>query len=289
MGGGFIVTDEVAADGARQKVIAPTPPCCPCPLPPASNCWRSAGHGACPSPAMRRNEQHWRSDGEIDAGLERIWQVMQACVARGCATEGVLPGGFKVKRRAKALRDALTSKPKKPCATRCRCWIGSTSTPGRQRGNAAGVVVTAPTNGARHHPAVLHYYTKFVPGGHCAGRARLPVDRRRHWHFRPRKTPASAGPRWLSGRAGVARSRPLGAPARWWRHARAGGNAAEIGMEHHLGSRATRWRAGADTVHRTQRIASVKVINAAHAARGDGTHFVSLDKVIKTMRDTGPT
>ena len=105
VGGGFVVSDEVAADGARQKVIAPDTTALPLPFHSGAEllalCDRErlsiAG-------VMRRNEQHWRSDAEIDAGLAAIWQVMQDCVARGCRTDGVLPGGFQVKRRALAPR-----------------------------------------------------------------------------------------------------------------------------------------------------------------------------------------
>ena len=101
VGGGFIVTDEVAADGARQKVIAPDATVLPMPFTTGEQLLAQCrARRMSIAQVMRRNEQHWRSDGEIDAGLERIWQVMQACVARGCASEGVLPGGFKVKRRA---------------------------------------------------------------------------------------------------------------------------------------------------------------------------------------------
>ena len=112
VGGGFIVSDEVAADGTRHKVIAPDATVLPLPFTSGEQLLQlTEQHGLSIAQVMRRNEQHWRSDAEIDAGLLRIWQVMQACVQRGCATEGILPGGFKVKRRAKALRDALVAKP----------------------------------------------------------------------------------------------------------------------------------------------------------------------------------
>ena len=111
------------------KSLRPTPPSCPCPSPAVTRCcsWRNE-HGLSIAQIMRRNEQHWRSDAEIDTGLLRIWQVMQDCVKRGCRTEGVLPGGFKVKRRAAPLFKALSANPEEACAIRCRCWTGSTCT-----------------------------------------------------------------------------------------------------------------------------------------------------------------
>src|SRR3989442_5785329 len=112
VGGGFIVSDEVAADGTKQKVIAPDTTVLPLPFHSGAEllavCERE---GASIAQVMRRNERHWRTDAEIDAGLLKIWHVMQDCMARGCRAEGVLPGGFKVKRRAASLYRALTSNP----------------------------------------------------------------------------------------------------------------------------------------------------------------------------------
>src|SRR5690606_25788971 len=110
---------------------------------------------------MRRNERHWRSDEEIDAGLLEIWHVMQACVARGCATEGELPGPFKVKRRAAALYRRLTSdrtvEKQDPLAV--LDWVNLYALAVNEENAAGGRVVTAPTNGAAGIvPAVLHYY-----------------------------------------------------------------------------------------------------------------------------------
>jgi L-serine dehydratase len=104
VGGGFIVSDEVAADGSRHKVIAPDATVLPLPFTSGEALLQlTQQHGLSIAQVMRRNEQHWRNDADIDSGLLRIWQVMQDCVKRGCATEGVLPGGFKVKRRAAPL------------------------------------------------------------------------------------------------------------------------------------------------------------------------------------------
>ena len=113
VGGGFVVSDEVAADGARQKAIAPDTTALPYPFHSGDELLALCKqHQLSIAGLMRRNEQHWRSDAEIDAGLMVLWQVMQDCVARGCRTDGVLPGGFKVKRRAAAWHRALCANPR---------------------------------------------------------------------------------------------------------------------------------------------------------------------------------
>jgi L-serine dehydratase len=242
---------------------------------------------------MRRNEQHWRSDGEIDAGLERIWQVMQACVARGCASEGVLPGGFKVKRRAKALRDALTAKPEEALRDPLQVldWVNLYALAVNEENAAGGRVVTAPTNGAAGIiPAVLHYYSKFVPQATAQGVHDFLLTAAAIGILYKENASISGAEVGCQGEVGVACSMAAGALC-----AVLGGtpaqveNAAEIGMEHHLGLTCDPV-GGLVQIPCIERnaIASVKAINAARMAlRGDGSHFVSLDKVIKTMRETG--
>jgi L-serine dehydratase len=112
VGGGFVVSDEVAADGTKQKAIVPDTTVLPHPFNSGDRLLEITSEQQCSiAEVVRRNERHWRTDAEIDAGLLKIWAVMQACVKRGCATDGILPGGFKVKRRAAELYRALTSKP----------------------------------------------------------------------------------------------------------------------------------------------------------------------------------
>ncbi|HVK33185.1 MAG TPA: L-serine ammonia-lyase, partial [Burkholderiaceae bacterium] len=112
VGGGFVVSDEVAHDGSKQKVIAPDTTLLRHPFHSGEELLAlTQREGLSIAQLMRANEHHWRSDAEIDAGLLRIWSVMQACVSRGCATSGTLPGGFKVKRRAAELYRDLTSNP----------------------------------------------------------------------------------------------------------------------------------------------------------------------------------
>ncbi|HET7524607.1 MAG TPA: serine dehydratase beta chain, partial [Burkholderiaceae bacterium] len=104
VGGGFVVSDEVAADGTRHKTVAPDTTVLPHPFHSGAQLLALTDEFQCSiAEVMRRNERHWRDDAAIDGGLDHIWRTMQACVARGCATAGVLPGGFKVRRRAPAL------------------------------------------------------------------------------------------------------------------------------------------------------------------------------------------
>ena len=112
VGGGFVVSDEVAHDGSKQKAIAPDTTVLAHPFHSADELLALTQSEACSiAEIMRRNERHWRSDAAIDTGLLTLWAVMQACVLRGCATDGVLPGGFKVKRRAADLHRQLCADP----------------------------------------------------------------------------------------------------------------------------------------------------------------------------------
>src|SRR4051812_20787756 len=149
VGGGFIVSDEVAADGSRQKVIAPDATVLPLPFTSGDALLALAQqHGLSIAQIMRRNEQHWRSDPDIDAGLLRIWQVMQDCVQRGCGPDGVLPGGFKVKRRAHALHQALSPNPEAALRDPLQVldWVNLYALAVNEENAAGGRVVTAPTN-----------------------------------------------------------------------------------------------------------------------------------------------
>jgi len=320
VGGGFVVSDEVAADGARQKALVPDTTALPCPFHSGDEllalCKRLqlsiAG-------LMRRNEQHWRSDAEIDAGLMALWQVMQDCVARGCRTDGVLPGGFKVKRRAAALHRALCANPEQglwgPLDARERAsspegsrpawggpapagdplqvldWVNLYALAVNEENAAGGRVVTAPTNGAAGIvPAVLLYYRRFVPGASDTGVVDFLLTAGAIGLLYKENASISGAEVGCQGEVGVACSMAAGALC-----AVLGGtpeqveNAAEIGMEHHLGLTCDPV-GGLVQIPCIERnaIASVKAINAARMSlRGDGSHFVSLDQVIKTMRETG--
>jgi len=294
VGGGFVVSDDVAADGAKQRVIAPDSTALPHPFHSGDDLLVLARQEQCSiAELMRRNERHWRSDAEIDAGLLKIWRVMQDCVVRGCATEGVLPGGFKVKRRAAGLKAALTRNPEAALRDPLQVldWVNLYALAVNEENAAGGRVVTAPTNGAAGIiPAVLHYYTRFVPGADDRRVIDFLLTAAAIGLLYKENASISGAEVGCQGEVGVACSMAAGALA-----AVMGGtpeqveNAAEIGMEHHLGLTCDPV-GGLVQIPCIERnaIASVKAINAARMALyGDGTHFVSLDKVIKTMRETG--
>ncbi len=294
VGGGFVVSDQVAADGQRQRVIAPDASVLPHPFRSGAELLaltRSLGTSI--AGVMRLNERHWRDDAEIDAGLLRIWQVMQDCVARGCRTEGVLPGGFKVRRRAAALHAQLLAHPEAALRDPLQTldWINLYALAVNEENAAGGRVVTAPTNGAAGIvPAVLHYYARFHPGASTAGIADFLLTAAAIGLLYKENASISGAEVGCQGEVGVACSMAAGALC-----AVMGGtpeqveNAAEIGMEHHLGLTCDPV-GGLVQIPCIERnaIASVKAVNAARMAlRGDGSHHVSLDKVIKTMRETG--
>ncbi|WP_374588272.1 L-serine ammonia-lyase [Ideonella dechloratans] len=294
VGGGFVISDEVAADGSRQKVIAPDATVLPLPFTTGAQLLaQCSAQGLSIAQVMRANERHWRTDAEIDAGLLNIWQVMQACVRRGCQTEGTLPGGFKVKRRAAALYRALTEHPEAALKDPLQVldWVNLYALAVNEENAAGGRVVTAPTNGAAGIvPAVLHYYHRFVPGASTQGVMDFLLTAAAIGILYKENASISGAEVGCQGEVGVACSMAAGALA-----AVLGGtpeqveNAAEIGMEHHLGLTCDPV-GGLVQIPCIERnaIASVKAVNAARMAlRGDGTHHVSLDKVIKTMRETG--
>jgi len=294
VGGGFVVSDQVAADGAKQKSIAPDTTVLPHPFHSGDQLLALTQALDCSiAEVMRRNERHWRSDAEIDAGLLTIWRVMQDCVTRGCSTHGVLPGGFKVKRRAAALKAALTAHPEEALRDPLQVldWVNLYALAVNEENAAGGRVVTAPTNGAAGIiPAVLHYYTRFVPGANESSVVDFLLTAAAVGILYKENASISGAEVGCQGEVGVACSMAAGALC-----AVMGGtpaqaeNAAEIGMEHHLGLTCDPV-GGLVQIPCIERnaIASVKAINAARMAmRGDGTHFVSLDQVIKTMRETG--
>jgi L-serine dehydratase len=294
VGGGFVVSDEIAHDGSRQKVIAPDTTVLAHPFHSGADLLVLARQQGCSiAELMRRNERHWRTDAEIDAGLLKIWGVMQACVVRGCQTDGVLPGGFKVKRRAADLYRQLCANPEAALRDPLQVldWVNLYALAVNEENAAGGRVVTAPTNGAAGIvPAVLHYYTRFVPGATDTGVIDFLLTAAAIGMLYKENASISGAEVGCQGEVGVACSMAAGALC-----AVLGGtpeqveNAAEIGMEHHLGLTCDPV-GGLVQIPCIERnaIASVKAINAARMAlRGDGTHHVSLDKVIKTMRETG--
>ncbi|WP_343639096.1 L-serine ammonia-lyase [Roseateles sp.] len=294
VGGGFVVTEEVLADGAKQKQIAPDTTVLPYPFKTGAELLALTEQEGCSiAEIMRRNERHWRPDEETRAGLLKIWRVMQECVQRGCRTEGILPGGFKVKRRSAALYRDLVAHPEAALRDPLQVmdWVNLYALAVNEENAAGGRVVTAPTNGAAGIvPAVLHYYARFVHGASEDGIVDFLLTAAAIGILYKENASISGAEVGCQGEVGVACSMAAGALC-----AVMGGtpaqaeNAAEIGMEHHLGLTCDPV-GGLVQIPCIERnaIASVKAINAARMAlRGDGTHHVSLDKVIKTMRETG--
>ncbi|GAA3295925.1 L-serine ammonia-lyase [Streptomyces cinereospinus] len=241
------------------------------------------------SSLMLENERAWRTEEEIRAGLLEIWQVMQACVRRGMSREGILPGGLKVRRRAANTARKLRSEGD-PQALAME-WITLYAMAVNEENAAGGRVVTAPTNGAAGIiPAVLHYYIDFVPGADEDGVVRFLLAAGAIGMLFKENASISGAEVGCQGEVGSACSMAAGALAEVL-----GGspeqveNAAEIGMEHNLGLTCDPV-GGLVQIPCIERngMAAVKAVTAARMAmRGDGSHKVSLDKVIKTMRDTG--
>lgn len=241
------------------------------------------------SSLMLENERAWRTEEEIRAGLLEIWRVMQACVARGMSREGILPGGLRVRRRAAVSARQLRAEGD-PLAHAME-WITLYAMAVNEENAAGGRVVTAPTNGAAGIiPAVLHYYINFVPGADEDGVVRFLLAAGAIGMLFKENASISGAEVGCQGEVGSACSMAAGALAEVL-----GGtpeqveNAAEIGMEHNLGLTCDPV-GGLVQIPCIERngMAAVKAVTAARMAmRGDGSHKVSLDKVIKTMKDTG--
>ena len=293
VGGGFIVSEEAAQDVQRQAQIAPDTEVLPLPFHSGAQLLAQAqAQGGSIAQVMRTNERHWRQDAEIDAGLLAIWRAMQDCVARGCAVGGELPGGFHVRRRAPALLQALQRAPStQQDPLQVIDWVNLFALAVNEENAAGGRVVTAPTNGAAGIvPAVLHYYWRFIAGASEAGVIDFLLTAGAIGILYKENASISGAEVGCQGEVGVACSMAAaglcavlgGTPAQVE-------NAAEIGMEHHLGLTCDPV-GGLVQIPCIERnaLASVKAINAARMAlHGDGTHHVSLDQVIKTMRETG--
>ncbi len=245
------------------------------------------------SQVMLENEKAWRSETEVRAGLLRIWAVMQDCVQRGVTSEGILPGGMKVKRRAAELYQQLVTRPEANLQDPLSVmdWVNVYAIAVNEENAWGGRVVTAPTNGAAGIiPAVLHYYARFVPGATDDGVVRFLLTAGAIGTLYKKNASISGADVGCQGEVGVACSMAAAGLA----EVRGGTcdqveNAAEIGMEHNLGLTCDPV-GGLVQIPCIERNAmgAIKAINAARIAlRGDGTHYVSLDKVIKTMRDTG--
>ncbi|PKG52194.1 L-serine ammonia-lyase [Halomonas sp. MES3-P3E] len=244
---------------------------------------------------MLENEKVWRTEEEVRNELWRIWQVMCECIDNGLAHEGVLPGGLNVKRRAKLLHQRLQAAEQNDCLIASTFsameWVNIFALAVNEENAAGGRMVTAPTNGAAGIiPAVLHYYMKFQPNA-CeknvvdfllaAGAIGILCKKNASISGAEVGCQGEVGSACAMAAAGLADV--MGGTPEQVEHA------AEIGLEHNLGLTCDPV-GGLVQIPCIERnaIATVKAINAAQMAlRGDGTHFISLDKVIRTMRDTG--
>ncbi|MCW2594375.1 MAG: sda-2 [Jatrophihabitans sp.] len=288
VGGGFVVDEEAAgADRIKADDTALAYPF----LSGAELLQRCAETGLPVSGVMLANEQAWRTEAEIRAGLLEIWAVMMQCVQNGWTNPGTLPGGLKVRRRAPELYQRLCDEPFAMDPLRVLDWVDLFALAVNEENAAGGRVVTAPTNGAAGVlPAVLHYYMRFVPGATEDGVVRFLLCAAAIGVLYKENASISGAEVGCQGEVGSACSMAAGALCEVL-----GGtpeqveNAAEIGMEHNLGLTCDPV-GGLVQVPCIERnaMAAVKAINAARIAlRGDGQHIVSLDKVIKTMRETG--
>ncbi|MDT4925960.1 MAG: L-serine dehydratase [Pseudonocardiales bacterium] len=288
VGGGFVVDEHAAgADRIKADDTVLTYPF----TTGAELLARCTATGLPISGVMLANELAWRTEPDVYASLLEIWSVMQQCVQNGWAHEGTLPGGLKVRRRAPELYRRLCSETFATDPLRVMDWVNLFALAVNEENAAGGRVVTAPTNGAAGViPAVLHYYVRFVPGATEDGVVRFLLCAAAIGVLYKENASISGAEVGCQGEVGSACSMAAGALCEVL-----GGtpeqveNAAEIGMEHNLGLTCDPV-GGLVQVPCIERnaMAAVKAINAARIAlRGDGRHIVSLDKVIKTMRETG--
>jgi len=290
VGGGFVV-DEAEAQRIGEPVEALHVPY------PIANAAELLAHGNASkkriSEMMRANELALRSPDEVRSGLLERWAVMNESIERGMHHEGVLPGGLNVRRRAKGLRDSLLERRalKEKSPSESIDWVSVYAIAVNEENATGGRVVTAPTNGAAGViPAVIRYYREFYPESNEDDIVTFLLTAAAIGGLCKRNASLSGAEVGCQGEVGVACSMAAAGLA-----AVLGGsnaqieNAAEIGIEHHLGMSCDPV-AGLVQIPCIERNAmgAVKAINAASLAlRGDGTHRVSLDMVIKTMYDTG--
>ncbi|TSJ60489.1 L-serine ammonia-lyase [Starkeya sp. 3C] len=286
IGGGFVVPEAEVGQPARADDSA-----VPYPFRNARELLTLAeAAGLTIAELVAANERARRPAAEVDAHLDRVIDAMMACVDRGIATSGELPGGLKVRRRAKAIRESLLARNART-PHEIMDWVSLYAIAVNEENAAGGRVVTAPTNGAAGVvPATLRYYRDHCPGATAAGMRLFLLTATAIGALFKMNASISGAEVGCQGEVGVACSMAAGGLA-----AALGGtnaqveNAAEIGMEHHLGMTCDPI-GGLVQVPCIERNAfgAISAVNAASLALyGDGTHIVSLDKVIATMRETG--
>ena len=289
VGGGFVLDED---EVRRSDLPAAAGPAVPHPFSSGDELLaRTRETGLSIAGVMLANECAHRSEEEVRAGLLHIWAVMQECVDRGVRGTGILPGGLGVRRRAAALRKTMEATDDSRDALRAMEWVTLYALAVNEENAAGGRVVTAPTNGAAGIvPAVLHYYRDFVESCSEDGVVRFLLAAAAVGMLFKENASISGAEVGCQGEVGSACSRAAAGLAEVL-----GGtpdqveNAAEIGIEHNLGLTCDPI-GGLVQIPCIERnaVGAVKAITAARmAVRGDGAQFVSLDKAIKTMRDTG--
>ncbi len=290
IGGGFVVqesaTSATQSDNGKDAI--------PFPFNSGADLLRlSREHGLSFAQLELKNEQHWRAEEDIRAGLLKIWNVMQGCVQRGLTREGILPGGLQVRRRAPLLYHELTSHPEKALRDPLTImdWVNLYALAVNEENAAGGRVVTAPTNGAAGIiPAVLHYYERFSGNPTDDGIIRFFLVAGAIGKLYKQNASISGAEVGCQGEVGVACSMAAaGLVAALEGTNEQIENAAEIGMEHNLGLTCDPVM-GLVQIPCIERNAmgAIKAINASRMAmKSDGLHKVSLDQVIATMRQTG--
>ncbi|WP_370333579.1 L-serine ammonia-lyase [Mycolicibacterium hippocampi] len=285
VGGGFVVDEDEAAAGTRDDDTE-----LPFPFRTGTELVGLADETHCSiADLVTSNEEALGNGARLRDGLLGIWAAMRECVDRGLQTGGTLPGALRVRRRAHALADALESDPSDPLYA--MDWVTVYALAVNEENAAGGRVVTAPTNGAAGIiPAVLHYYWRFVPGATEDRVVEFLLTAAAIGQLFKANASISGAEVGCQGEVGSACSMAAAGLA-----AVLGGtpaqveNAAEIGIEHNLGLTCDPV-GGLVQIPCIERnaVASVKAIVAARMAlAGDGTHHVSLDTAIKTMRETG--
>ena len=292
IGGGFVLTDAELADAAEGKAKARAD--VPYPFETAEEMLAMARSSGQSIAGMKRaNELTVRSAADLDQGMARIWQVMNACIDRGITGEGILPGGLKVRRRAKGIHDALLAERglnMTPPHT-INDWISLYAMAVNEENAAGGQVVTAPTNGAAGVvPAVIRYWQDHVPGAVPSRIGEFMLTAAAIGGLVKHNASISGAECGCQAEVGSAAAMAAAGLA-----AVLGGtpeqveNAAEIALEHHLGMTCDPVR-GLVQVPCIERngLGAIKAVSAASLAlRGDGVHLVSLDVCIETMRQTG--
>ena len=288
LGGGFISSEEEMKSSPGVDVPVTYPFASAAEL--IGHC---ENHGLTIFSLMLANESAFRPEAATRSSLDAIWQAMQDCVTRGCSLDGELPGGLKVKRRARSILENLRRNSEASLADPLAIldWVNLYALAVNEENAAGGRVVTAPTNGAAGIiPAVLHYAVRFRHSPFSDGVHRFLLTAAAVGMLYKRNASISGAESGCQGEVGVACSMAAAGLVEYL-----GGtpkqveNAAEIGMEHNLGLTCDPI-GGLVQIPCIERNAmgAVKAINASRLAlSGDGTHFVSLDKVIRTMRDTG--